>query len=63
MTFSARTAAEGGRALRVWGHSKGAAIVESTWRMEARNGQTEFISTLGGQDYYVDACTISPRTP
>ena len=41
---------------RVWGHSKGAAIVESTWRMEARNGKTKFITRLGGHDYYRDAC-------
>jgi hypothetical protein len=42
--------------LRVWGHSKGAAIVESTWRMEARNGQTKFITRLNGVDRFVDAC-------
>ena len=42
--------------LRVWGHSKGAAIVESTWRMEARNNNTKFITTLNGVDHYVDAC-------
>jgi len=42
--------------LRVWGHSKGASIVESTWRMEARNDNTKFITTLNGVDTYVDAC-------
>jgi hypothetical protein len=42
--------------LRVWGHSKGAAIVASTWRMEARNGKTKYITTLNGKKRYVDAC-------
>jgi hypothetical protein len=51
-----RTAASKTERLRVWGHSKGAAIVESTWRMEARNGHTKFITRLNGKDYYVDAC-------
>jgi hypothetical protein len=43
-------------ALRVWGHSKGASIVESTWRMEARNGKSKFITRLIGRNHYVDAC-------
>ena len=51
-----RTAAGKTSRLRVWGHSKGAAIVESTWRMEARNNNTKFITTLNGVDRYVDAC-------
>ena len=51
-----RVAAGKTERLRVWGHSKGAAIVESTWRMEARNGHTKFITRLNGKDYYVNAC-------
>jgi hypothetical protein len=42
--------------IRVWGHSKGASIVESTWRMEARNGRTKFITRLNNRNYYVNAC-------
>jgi len=42
--------------LRVWGHSKGAAILASTWRMEARNGKTKYITTRHGKKRYVNAC-------
>ncbi len=42
--------------IRVWGHSKGAAIAASTWRMEARNGRTKFIGGTASHQQYVDAC-------
>jgi hypothetical protein len=50
------TAAGNRSRIRVWGHSKGASIVESTWRMEARNGETKFIKAKDGRNMYVNAC-------
>jgi hypothetical protein len=49
---SLRTAAGKTGKLRVWGHSKGAAIVESIWRVEARNGQKKTITS----SYSVNPC-------
>ena len=52
-----RTQAGKSGRIQVWGHSKGAAIVESTWYKEAYDEQVQFVGRRSnGEKRYIDAC-------